>query len=184
MNPIGAAFGMLGNLIEYRRATGAGEELQGILAAAHYDYGQSLTNAIAAAMGKVGFEVSRLPGPRPGRQRAKFMSPYPTVKRVDAYLDIYSTYVGFEAPQSSVAYQPRLEITARLVSAKDHAILYENRIVYGSTENSDEEVVLIRAADNLAFRDRASLQANPVKTARALQSAVEAVAWELAQQFK
>jgi len=62
MNPIGAAFGMLGNLIEYRRAAGAGEEMQTTLAAAHYDYCVSLTNAVAAAMGKVGFEVTRIPG--------------------------------------------------------------------------------------------------------------------------
>jgi hypothetical protein len=184
MNPIGAAFGMLGNLIEYRRAAGAGEEMQTILAAAHYDYRLSLTNAVTAAMGKVGFEVARLPGSRPEKQRSKFLTQYPQVKHVDAYLDVYSTYVGFEAPQSSVAYGPRLEITARLVSAKGHETLYQNRIVYSSTDNTDEDVVLIRAADNLSFRDRASLQADPVRTARALQAAVEAVAWELAQQFK
>jgi hypothetical protein len=70
------------------------------------------------------------------------------------------------------------------VSAKGHETLYQNRIVYSSTDNTDEDVVLIRAADNLSFRDRASLQADPVRTARALQAAVEAVAWELAQQFK
>jgi hypothetical protein len=183
-NPIGAAFGMLGNLIEYRRAAGAGEEMQTILAAARYDYRLCLTNAVAAAMGKVGFEVTRLPGTRPDKQRSKFMSQYAPVKRVDAYLDVYSTYVGFEAAQSSEAYRPRLEITARLVSTKDHQTLYQNRIVYGSTENTDDDVVLIRAADNLGFRDRASLQADPVKTARALQAAVDAIAWELAKQFK
>ena len=102
---------------------------------------------------------------------------------MDAYLDVYATYVGFEAPQSSTAYRPRLEISARLVSAKDNTILFQDRIIYGCMENTDEEAVLVRADDKLSFRNRGAFQTDPTKTARALQSAIDATAWELAKQF-
>jgi hypothetical protein len=35
----------------------------------------------------------------------------------------------------------------------------------------------------LSFRDRAALRVDPNRTARALQSAIDATAWELAKQF-
>ena len=76
-----------------------------------------------------------------------------------------------------------VEISARLVSAKDHQILFQDRIIYGCTENTDEDAVLVRADDKLSFRNRAAFQADPNRTARALQSAIDATAWELAKQF-
>jgi hypothetical protein len=157
--------------------------MQGVLANARYDFGAALSNSIAAAVSKVGFLTTRLTTPRPPKERSKFLSNYPTMKRIDAYLDVYATYVGFEASQSSTAYRPRIEIAARLVSAKDNRTLFQDRIVYGSAENTDDETVLVKADDNLTFRNRAALQADPTKTARALQSAIDAVSWELAKQF-
>jgi hypothetical protein len=183
MNPIGAGFGVVGNLVESRRAAGASQEMENVLAAAHYDFRTSLANSIAQAVSKVGFSINRLTGARPDKEHSRFLAKYPREKKVDAYLDVYATYVGFEAPQSSTAYRPRLELSARLVSAKDNQILFQDRIVYGSPENADEEGVLIRADDKLSFRNRAALQVDPNKTARALQSAIDATAWELAKQF-
>ncbi|MGH8136853.1 MAG: hypothetical protein ACREVV_01480 [Steroidobacteraceae bacterium] len=173
MNPIGAGFGVVGTLIESRRAAGATREMEDTLAAARYDFRSALASSIVAAIRKDGFLITLATGRRPEKQRARFLSAYPAVKRADAYLDVYATYVGFEAPQSSTVYRPRLEILARLVSAKDHRILFQNRIVYGSAENTDEAAVMVRADENASFRDRAALQANPTRTARALQSAIE-----------
>jgi hypothetical protein len=183
MNPIGAGFGVVGNFIESRRAVGASEEMESTLAAAHYDFRASLTNAIAAAVGKVGFKITRLAGTRPEKERSRFLKSYPSVKKVDAFLDVYVTFVGFEAPRSSAAFQPRLEISARLISAKDNKILFQDRIVYGSVEHSDDEAVLVRADDSVGFRNRAALAADPTRTARALQTAIDTAAWELAKQF-
>jgi hypothetical protein len=183
MNPIGAGFGLAGNFIESRRAAGAGQEMQSTLAAAHYDFRNALRNSLAAAVGKVGFALTRVPGERPDRERARFLPKYPPVKRADAFLDVYVTYVGFEAPQSSTDYRPRLEIAARLVRARDSHTLFQDRIVYGYVENADAEADIIRADDRLSFRNRASLQADPNRTARALQSAIDAISWELARQF-
>ena len=184
MNPVGAGFGLVGNFVELRRKAGASQEMESALAAAHFDFHTSLTNAIMKAVSRVGFTITRQTGPRPEKEQAKFLSHYsPSVKKVDAYLDVYATYVGFEAPQSSTAYRPRIELVARLVSAKDHQILFQDRIVYGCLENTDEDAVLVRADDNLSFRNRAAFQADPDRTARALQSAIDATAWELAKQF-
>jgi hypothetical protein len=183
MNPIGAGFGVVGNLVESRRAAGASQEMESVLAAAHYDFRTSLANSIAQAVSKVGFSINRLTGTRPDKEHSRFLAKYPREKKVDAYLDVYATYVGFEAPQSSTAYRPRLELSARLVSAKDNQILFQDRIVYGCAENTDDEAVLVRADDKLSFRNRAALQVDPTKTARALQSAIDATAWELAKQF-
>jgi hypothetical protein len=183
MNPVGAGFGVVGNFVESRRAAGASQEMESTLAAAHFDFHTSLSNAIAMAVSKVGFAINRDIGDRPAKESSRFLSKYPAVKKIDAYLDVYATYVGFEAPQSSVAYRPRLEISARLVSAKGNQILFQDRIVYGCVENSDEDVVMVRADDNLSFRSRAALAADPYRTARALQSAIDATAWELAKQF-
>jgi hypothetical protein len=183
MNPIGAGFGVVGNLVESRRAAGASQEMEKVLAAAHYDFRTSLANSITQAVSKVGFSINRRAGARPEKEHSRFLTKYPHEKKVDAYLDVYATYVGFEAPQSSTAYRPRLELSARLVSAKDNQILFQDRIVYGCTENTDEEAVLVRADDKLSFRNRAALQVDPDRTARALQSAIDATAWELAKQF-
>lgn len=186
MNPIGAGFGLVGNFVELRRKAGASQEMESALAAAHFDFRTSLANAINQAVSKVGFSITRLTGARPEKEQTKFLASYPAPakkERVDAYLDVYASYVGFEAPRSSSAYQPRIEISARLVSAKDHQILFQDRIIYGCVENTDEEAVLVRADDSLKFRDRAAFQADPNRTARALQSAIDATAWELAKQF-
>jgi hypothetical protein len=103
MNPIGAGFGLVGNFVELRRKAGATQEMESALAAAHYDFRTSLTNAIAQAVSKVGFTINKLTSARPDKEQGKFLSRYPTpAKKVDAYLDVYATYVGFEAPQSSM----------------------------------------------------------------------------------
>jgi hypothetical protein len=183
MNPIGAGFGVVGNLVEARRAAWASQAMENTLAAAHYDFRASLSNAVAQAVSKVGFTITRLAGTRPDKERTRFLAKYPQLNRVDAYLDVYATYVGFEAPQSSTAFRPRLELSARLVSAKNNQVLFQDRIIYGCVENTDEEAVLVRADDNLRFKDRAALEVNPSRTARALQSAIDATAWELAKQF-
>lgn len=184
MNPIGAGFGLVGNFVELRRKAGASQEMESALAAAHFDFRSSLTNAIVRAVGRVGFTITHATADRPEKERQKFLSHYPqAAKKVDAYLDVYATYVGFEAPQSSTAYRPRIEISARLISAQDHRILFQDRIVYGCLENSDEDAVLVRADDNLSFRNRAAFQLDPNRTARALQAAIDATAWELAKQF-
>jgi len=183
MNPIGAGFGVVGNLIESRRAAGARQEVEAALAKVGYDYGAALTNAISLAIKKAGFSVTRLDGPRPEKERFRFLSLYPPTKRVDAFLDVYAEYVGFQAPQASADYRPRLEIIARLVAASDGKTLFQDRIVYGAPGTTDEDAILVRADDNFHFRDRAALQANPATTAHALQTAIDAVAWELAKQF-
>jgi hypothetical protein len=183
MNPIGAGFGVVGNLVEARRAVWASQAMESTLAAAHFDFRASLSKAVTQAVSKVGFMITPPAGTRPEKEHGRFLSSYPQVKHVDAYLDVYATYVGFEAPQSSTAFRPRLELSARLVSAKNHQVLFQDRIIYGCVENTDEEAVLVRADDNLSFRDRGALQVDPTRTARALQSAIDAAAWELAKQF-
>jgi hypothetical protein len=183
MNPIGAGFGVLGSLIEVHRAAGAQQEMQTVLAKANYNYEAALTDSVFAAMSKAGFTMVRSSEARPEKERAHFLSQYPQVKRIDAFLDVYADYVGFQALQSSEDYRPHLEISARLVDAKNGKILFQDRIVYGFSVATDEDAVLVRGDDNFRFRDRSALQANPSQTARALQGAIEAVAWELAKQF-
>jgi hypothetical protein len=183
MNPIGAGFGVVGNLIEARRAAGAQQEMQAVLAKASYSYEAALSDSVFAAMSKAGFTMIHSSESRPDKERAKFLSRYPTVKRVDAFLDVYADYVGFQAMQSSEDYRPHLEISARLVDAKNGKILYQGRIVYGFSGATDEDAVLVHAESTIRFRDRTALQANPTVTARALQGAIDAVAWELAKQF-
>jgi hypothetical protein len=183
MNPIGAGFGVVGNLIEARRAAGAQQEMQAVLAKAGYNYETALSDSVFVAMSKAGFTMIHSLESRPENERAKFMTRYPTVKRVDAFLDVYADYVGFQALQSSEDYQPRLEISVRLVDAKNGKILYQGRIVYGFSVATDEDAVLVHTENTFRFRDRTALQANPTLTARALQGAIDAVAWELAKQF-
>jgi len=183
MNPIGAGFGVVGNLIEARRAAGAQQEMQAVLAKASYNYETALNNSVFVAMSRAGFTMIHSPESRPEKERSKFMSHYPTVKKVDAFLDVFADYVGFQAMQSSEDYRPHLEISARLVDAKSGKILYQGRIVYGFSVATEEDAVLVHAENTVRFRDRAALQANPMLTAQALQGAIDAVAWELAKQF-
>ena len=62
----------------------------------------------------------------------------------------------------------------------DGKTLFQDRIIYGAAGSTDEDAILVRADDRFRFRDRAALQANPATTAQALQTAIDAVAWELA----
>jgi hypothetical protein len=184
MNPIGAGFGVVGNLIESHRTATASAEVTGVLSKAHYNFGSALSDAIAVAMRKAGFTVTCVDGSRTKSEREKFLSRYPQQKaQVDAYLDVYSPYFGFQAPQSSADYRPRVELIARLVSSRDGSTLFQNHIVYGTHTSDDEDAILVRADDNVSFRDRTALEANPASTARALQSAIDSIAWELAKQF-
>src|SRR5215470_20103702 len=64
MNPVGAGFGLVGNFVELRRKAGATQEMENALAAAHFDFRTSLTNAIVQAVGKVGFTITRVTDPR------------------------------------------------------------------------------------------------------------------------
>jgi hypothetical protein len=183
MNPIGAGFGVLGNLIEAHRTAGAQQEMQAVLAKVSYNYAAALDDSVFMAMSKAGFVMIRSTQSRPESERSRFLTHYQAARKVDAFLDIYADYVGFQALQSSEDYRPHLEISARLVDAKDGKILYQGRIVYGLARATDEEAVLVQAGDTYHFRDRTALQANPTVTARALQGAIDAVAWELAKQF-
>jgi hypothetical protein len=182
MNPIGAGFGVIGSLIETRRAASADAEMADLLSKAHYDFGSALTNAIALATHKAGFAVSRGEEPRPAKERERFLSLYPKRLPVDAYLDVYATYVGFRAPRSSAAYRPRIELVARLVNTRGTTV-FQRRIVYGSAVSEDEDALVVAADDSVTFRDRAALQANPSRTARALQMAIDSISWELARQL-
>jgi hypothetical protein len=184
MNPIGAGFGVVGNLIEAHRTAGAQQEMQAVLSKVSYNYAAALSDSVFMAMSKAGFVMIRSSDSRPDNERSRFMTHYPAVtKKVDAFLDVYADYVGFQAMQSSDDFRPHLEISARLVDAKNGRILYQGRIVYGLGRSTDEDAVLVQAGDAYHFRDRTALQANPTVTARALQGAIDAVSWELAKQF-
>jgi len=183
MNPIGAGFGVLGNLIEAHRTAGAQQEMEAVLGKVSYNYAAALGDSVFMAMSKAGFAMTRSSESRPESERSRFMTHYPAVKKVDAFLDIYADYVGFQALQSSEDYRAHLEINARLVDARNGKILYQGRIVYGLARATDEDAVLVQAGDTYHFRNRTALQANPSVTARALQGAIDAVAWELAKQF-
>ena len=183
MNPVGAGFGVVGTLIESHRTASAQQEMQAVLAKASYDYEAALSSSVFVAMSKAGFTMVRSPEARPEKERSRFLAHYPDVQRVDAFLDVYADYVGFQASNSSEDYRPHLEISARLVDAKTGKILYQGRIVYGMSGETEEDAVLVHPEDAYRFRDRTALEANPTRTARALQGAIEAVAWELAKQF-
>lgn len=182
LNPIGAGFGVIGSLIETRRTAAANAEMADVLSKAHYNFGACLTDAITVATRRAGFAVSRSEEPRPPKERERFLAQYPKHGSADAYLDVYAPYVGFWTKQSSVAYRARIEIVARLIDSRG-AILFQRRIVYGSPAAEDEDALVIPGDDNAAFRDRDALQQNPSKTARALQTAIDSVAWELARQL-
>ena len=175
MNPIGARFGVVGTYIESRRAAGAQQEMQAVLAKASYNYEAALSESVFVAMSKAGFAMVHSPESRPEKERSRFMEHYPsTVKRVDAFLDVYADYVGFQAMRSSEEYWPHLEISARLVDARSGKILYQGRIVYGFSVATDEDAVLVHAENTFRFRDRTALQANQASvTARALQGGEE-----------
>lgn len=182
-NPIGAGFGIVGNLVESRRAAGAGQELEKLLTKVSYDLRASLQRSVTVAVRKAGFTVVPATSDRPDSDRARFLRQYPSDTHADAYLDVYATYLGFEAPQSSTDYRPRIEIATRIVSARTHQTLFQAHIVYGAAATTDDDAVLVRSDDGAHFRDRTALSAHPATTARALQSAIDAVGWELTKRL-
>src|SRR3979409_1219184 len=62
MNPIGAGFGVVGNLVEGRGAAWASQAMESTLAAAHFDFQASLAKAVTQAVSKVGFTITPVAG--------------------------------------------------------------------------------------------------------------------------
>ncbi len=96
MNPIGVGFGVLGTLIESRRAAGAQQEMQAALAKAGYDYEAALANSISAAMSRAGFAMTRSPGPRPEKERFQVSIALSDDKARRCVSGRLRDYVGFQ----------------------------------------------------------------------------------------
>jgi hypothetical protein len=183
MAPVGANFGLIGAAVEAGRAANASREMTEILAKTSYDYKADIPSSVMTAMSDAGFIVTAGEGVRPEKERFKYLSTYPKEEGVDAYLDVFATYVGFLAAGATTDYRPTVQLSARLVNAADGKTIFQDQIVYGPAMPY-MKAITVTPDDQHKFANRDALQANPEGTTAALKAAVAGAAAELAKQFQ
>lgn len=130
-----------------------------------------------------GYDVRMIPMSRP-RDEYAFASKYPKGDgTVDAYLDLYSGLIGYTAAGVSTPYRPTVYLGARLVRARDHAVLYQDAIAYNAFGQPRDMVTIspTTSYDFMAFNDLMSKQDKAVE---GLRVALKATGHELARQLR
>lgn len=143
----------------------------------------SFRQHLEAGLASSGYELVRLPVPRPLRQPG-FLDRYPTDNgTVDAYLDLYSELVGYTAAGANTPYRPTVYLNVRLVRARDHRVLYQDRIAYNPFGDGDGAITL-RAETAYSFRGMEQLLAQPDRALEGLQVAMQTTGEVLGRQLR
>lgn len=138
---------------------------------------------IEQGLAQGGYLVEPISVARPHNEYA-FLDRYPTSNgRVDAYLDLYTDLVGYTAAGGGTPYRPTVYLYVRLVSARDHQVLYQDRIAYNAFGNGDGAITLTPAA-GYEFAAFDQLMAQPQKALQGLQLAMRATSDELVRQLR
>ena len=138
---------------------------------------------IEQGLTQAGYIIEPITVVRPRNEYA-FLDRYPRSNgTVDAYLDLYADLVGYTAAGSGTPYRPTVYLHVRLVSARDHKVIYQDQIAYNAFGDGDGAITLTPAA-GYEFAAFEQLMAQPQKAEQGLQVAMRATSDELARQLR
>ncbi|MGQ0697034.1 MAG: hypothetical protein ACT4PZ_02205 [Panacagrimonas sp.] len=164
---------MSGKSIDFTRATQA----HGLKCSTTYAH--LLTTGLeSAGYNVVPWQVWR------SRDEYDFLGKYPKSNgTVDAYLDLYSSLVGYTATGVDTPYRPTIRLHVRLVRARDHKVLYQDEIAYNAFGDGGGAVTLSPSRE-FEFNAFEHLMAAPDKAIEGLQTAMRATGDELVRQLR
>jgi hypothetical protein len=179
----GQSLGLLGLLVARGDMSGKTGEFTRSLRSRGFRNGAGFEAQLKAGLTAAGYRVSTISAPRPREQDA-FRNQYPKSDgSVDAYLDLYSDLIGYVAAGGNTPYRPTVNLNVRLVRARDHKVLYQDRIAYNPFGDGDGAITL-PPAPGFEFAAYGDLTANPAKAAEGLNLAIRAAGDELARQLR
>lgn len=179
----GQSLGLLGLLVAQGDMSDKTSDFTRALYRRGFRNGAGFEQQLTAGLAQAGYEVRTIAAPRAEAQPS-FRSRYPDADgSVDAYLDIYSDLIGYVATSASTPYRPTVNLNVRLVRARDHKVLYQDRIAYNAFGDGDGAITL-PAARGYEFSHYDDLTAQPDRAVEGLQVAIRATGETLARQLR
>lgn len=167
---IGQSLGLIGALVDAGMRANRESQFGAMLAKRNFSTQKVFIAALSEGLRSQGYTVSDIPATRDG---SDFLQNYPPAQ-VDAYLDVVVEGYGYIAAgiSSSLPYRPVFFVRARLVRAKDDAVLMQDAVIY-NPYGSPNHVVTIAPAPKQGFPDFDSMMADPKDAVGWLQAATD-----------
>ncbi|MGQ0501367.1 MAG: hypothetical protein ACT4P0_01975 [Panacagrimonas sp.] len=179
----GEGLGVVGKLLAESEMNGKSSTLTRAIRTLDANFRNTFQDLLTKGLESAGYRVQPFQAWR-FRSEYEFLREYPQNNgTVDAFLDVYSSLVGYTAAGLGTPYRPTFNLHVRLVRASDHKVLYQDEIAYNAFGDGDGAVT-ISAERGYEFRAFEDLMAAPDKALRGLQVAMRATGDELARQLR
>jgi hypothetical protein len=169
---VGKNFGLIGALIDAGMQQERENKFERLLGDQHFVAETEFVQILTAGLEARGYEVVALPIKR---DQPDFVAIYPTHEApVDAYLDLVTVGYGYVAAGigANTPYRPAVGLKARLVRAKDQAVLMQDTIAYNPIGKPGQTVTIAPDPAH-QYRDFDSLMADPPGAVVGLRFALE-----------
>jgi hypothetical protein len=173
---VGQSFGLIGALIDAGMQADREAKFKAVLDQQKFSTPDVFMQALTGELQARGYTVVVIPMTREGTE---FAGKYPVGQepKVDAYLDLVAYNFGYVAAgiRDAAPYRPIFALKARLVSAKNAALLMQDSIVYNPIRPvaGSAEFVTIAPDPEYGFTNFDALMADPTKALKGLQIATE-----------
>ena len=181
----GAAFGLIGGLVDAARFLAHAKDLASILEKQQFNFHIELSDGVAKVGQDNGMHVIVLDETRIGSDRAKWMTSTPNGQGADYYLDVVFKRFGYIAQTDAAAYVPSIDVCARMTDASGKPI-FSTEILYNPALDflGNFKGPKIKPDPQYQFASMDALKADPQKTAEGLRTAISAVLQELNNELK
>ncbi len=181
---VGQSFGLIGALVDAQMRSDREFKFGKILVAKSYDAPTDFLGTLTKELQGYGYAVETI---AMDHKKPNFVDHYPADKepKVDAYLDVLELGYGYLAAgiSSSNPYRPAFAVRAKLVRAKDNAVLMQDIVIYNPLGNPKNAITLT-PDPNYHFTDFDTLVGSPDDAVKGLQIATEQSAQTLASLVK
>jgi hypothetical protein len=174
---VGQSFGLIGALVDAGMESSRESKFKLLLEQQNFSAEQILLDKLQAGLIARGYKVTMIPYKH---DQAEFATRYPTETepKVDAYLDLVTLGYGYIAAGigSNTPYRPQVGIRARLVRARDSAVLMQDAIIYNQVGNQagsfSGKSVTIAPDPSYQFKDFDALIGQPESEVNGLRLAL------------
>ncbi|WP_029889733.1 hypothetical protein [Polycyclovorans algicola] len=180
----GASFGIVGALIAEGDMSKKSEKFSASVRAHNFSAQREMAQYITAALQRAGYTVVPVSVNRDIGEQT-FMESYAIANSppVDAYLDLYTTLVGYTAAGATTAYRPTVRLGAKLVRAGDQQTLYTDHIWYNPF-GEPKDAITLAASSRFDYDDFDALIADSKRATDGLHEAMTAASEALSQQLR
>jgi hypothetical protein len=145
--------GIVGVLVDGGMQSAREGHFNELLQQQHFTAQDAVLKSLTKELEARGYVVVMIPATR---DKADFLKSYPTGPdaKVDAYLDLVTTFYGYVAAGigDSTPYRPSMNIKVQLVSAKNASVLMQDAVAYNPI-NTPKDTVTIAPDPDYVFLD-------------------------------